>query len=179
MNPSSRLFRSRTMHSRRGSLPAPSETPVLADAPTDSHLSEQALALVWRKPSSVASDDHAYASEQTEDEEEFEEITYDELRLSICPADPAHFAPVFGERTCCPCLEQLQIGAAHRLPARLRPFPPHPLAHVPCTPAKALSSFPEEVSRSPHPLAPPRVHQPRARSRASACCRPKAFLRFV
>ncbi|KAI0720030.1 hypothetical protein C8T65DRAFT_736201 [Cerioporus squamosus] len=28
-------------------------------------------------------------------EEDFEEISYDELRLSLCPADPAHFAPVF------------------------------------------------------------------------------------
>ena len=33
-----------------------------------------------------------------EEDDEFEEITYDELRLSLCPADPAHFAPVFGER---------------------------------------------------------------------------------
>ncbi|KAI1782302.1 hypothetical protein LXA43DRAFT_1145599 [Ganoderma leucocontextum] len=35
------------------------------------------------------SDDLLLASEQ--EDEEFEEITYDELRLSLCPADPANF----------------------------------------------------------------------------------------
>ena len=97
MNPSARLFRSRMAHIHHGSLLASTEPGPLVDSPTDSPLSEQALALVLRKPWSDPEDDHASTSEQTDDDEEFEEITYDELRLSICPADPAHFAPVFGE----------------------------------------------------------------------------------
>ena len=84
-------------HIHHGSLLASTEPGPLVDSPTDSPLSEQALALVLRKPWSDPEDDHASTSEQTDDDDEFEEITYDELRLSICPADPAHFAPVFGE----------------------------------------------------------------------------------
>ena len=97
MLPSARLFRPRTMHSHRRPLPPSSAPSPLADSTADRPSSEQALVLARKRAPSDASDDPAYASEQTEDEEEFEEITYDELRLSICPADPAHFAPVFGE----------------------------------------------------------------------------------
>ena len=84
-------------HSPDSSLPpsaGPSSLSHLADSPP----SDQSLALVRRRSLSVDSDDPGYAPDpKADDDEDFEEITYDELRLSICPADPAHFAPVFGE----------------------------------------------------------------------------------
>ncbi|OJT02712.1 hypothetical protein TRAPUB_6706 [Trametes pubescens] len=55
-------------------------------------LSGQALAS--GKTLGAALEDYASLPEHVE-EDDFEEISYDELRLSLCPADPAHFAPVF------------------------------------------------------------------------------------
>ncbi|KAH9898156.1 hypothetical protein C8Q73DRAFT_388339 [Cubamyces lactineus] len=43
----------------------------------------------------VAEEDYPNSAEYIDDEE-FEEISYDELRLSIYPADPAHLASLFG-----------------------------------------------------------------------------------
>ena len=72
----------------------PSSLSHLADSPP----SDQSLTRVRARSLSVDSDDPGYAPDpRADDDDDFEEITYDELRLSICPADPAHFAPVFGE----------------------------------------------------------------------------------
>lgn len=95
MHPSTHLFQSRLAHGRRGSLRVSAELSPPADTHTDRPPSEQALALIPRKAPGTSTDGLADASEPLE--EDFEEILYDELRLSLCPADPAHFAPVFGE----------------------------------------------------------------------------------
>ena len=96
MHPSKHFFQLSLASGRQGSLRASAEPSPLSATFTDSPPSEQAFALIPTKPPGTSSDDLILASEQVD--EEFEEITYDELRLSLCPADPAHFAPVFGEQ---------------------------------------------------------------------------------
>ena len=95
MHPSKHFFQLRLASGRQGSLRASAAPSPLSATFTDSPPSEQAFAHIPTKPPGTSSDDLILASEQVD--EEFEEITYDELRLSLCPADPAHFAPVFGE----------------------------------------------------------------------------------
>ena len=99
MHPSRHFFHSRLANGRRGSLRVSTEPSPLSASFTsaDTSPAEQAsFALSPTKVSGEPSDDLTLAPEQEDDD--FEEITYDELRLSLCPADPAHFAPVFGER---------------------------------------------------------------------------------
>ena len=108
MHPSRHLFQSRIAHSRHGSLRASTESSPLADIHTDRPPSEQALALIPGKDLSATSDALIPSPEPVE--EEFEEISYDELRLSLCPADPAHFAPVFGESSQPFCHETIMTG---------------------------------------------------------------------
>lgn len=90
MHPSGLLFHSRAASSHQGSLRDSTDLSSLAGTSTDRPSSEQVLALATRP-----SDIHQRTPELLE--EDFEEISYDELRLSLCPADPAHFAPVFGQ----------------------------------------------------------------------------------
>lgn len=110
-------------------------------------LSEQALAS--GKTLGAALEDYASLPEHIE-EDDFEEISYDELRLSLCPADPAHFAPVFGEfgqyHT---SLRELTLDRC-RLPASIQPHASIalPLVHLP--PPKAIPSFPQATTRRTH-----------------------------
>ena len=103
MHPSGLLFHSRVASTHQGELRDPTDLSSLAGTSTDRHSSEQALALVPRD-----SDIHPHTPEPLE--EDFEEISYDELRLSLCPADPAHFAPVFGEYSQPLCHETIMTG---------------------------------------------------------------------
>ncbi|RPD82316.1 hypothetical protein L226DRAFT_22641 [Lentinus tigrinus ALCF2SS1-7] len=86
MHPPGHLFQSKVASSHRGLLRDSANVSSLAA--TNASSSEQVLALV-----PCPSDIHPHTPEPLE--EDFEEISYDELRLSLCPADPAHFAPVF------------------------------------------------------------------------------------
>ncbi|TBU63700.1 hypothetical protein BD310DRAFT_520462 [Dichomitus squalens] len=93
MHPSKPSLQSRLANGRQGSLRASAGPSPLSATFTDNPPSEQAFALIPTSPSGAPSEGLPLASEQ--ENEEFEEITYDELRLSLCPADTAHFAPVF------------------------------------------------------------------------------------
>lgn len=98
MHPSRSFFQSRLASGRHGSLRVSAEPSPLSASftSTDNPSPEQDFALNPTKVLGEPSDDLVLAPEQAD--EGFEEITYDELRLSLCPADPTHFAPVFGER---------------------------------------------------------------------------------
>ena len=71
-------------------------TEPVALAGTHCLLSGQATTLGKTSFGAVAEEDYPNSTEYIDDEE-FEEISYDELRLSIYPADPAHLASLFGE----------------------------------------------------------------------------------
>ncbi|KAI0361363.1 hypothetical protein OH77DRAFT_420318 [Trametes cingulata] len=62
---------------------------------TDAHTLPSEQAFSSGKTSGAASEDHTYSPKPVE-EDEFVEISYDDLRLSIYPADPAHLAALFG-----------------------------------------------------------------------------------
>ncbi len=102
MHPPSHLFRSSRSSSHQSSLRDSADFSSLAGSSTDRPSSEQVLALVPH-PSDIP-----HTPEPLE--EEFEEISYDELRLSLCPADPAHFAPVFGESVHSLCYGSIVMG---------------------------------------------------------------------
>ena len=123
------LVRSSDAHSRQGSPRASTELSPLADSHTDRSPSEQALrlALIPRKDPGTHTGQLVLASEPLE--EDFEEISYDELRLSLCPADPAHFAPVFGEYALAPDHRTIVMGT--RIQTINGPTtPPFCLAHA-------------------------------------------------
>ena len=108
MPPSRSFFQSRLASDRHGSLRVSAEPSPLSASftSTDNPSPEQDFARNPTKVPGEPSDDLVLAPEQADEEFEFEEITYDELRLSLCPADPAHFAPVFGE---CPSIVLIEV----------------------------------------------------------------------
>ncbi len=108
MHPSHHFFQSRLANGRNGSRRVSTEPSPLSASFTSTDIPTPEQASFVLSPTKVPgepSDDLILAPEQ--DDEDFEEITYDELRLSLCPADPAHFAPVFGEHPSIVPIEEL------------------------------------------------------------------------
>ncbi len=119
MHPSTHLQLSGLARGRQGSLRVSTDPSPLADDRTDRPPPEQTLVLVPQTPPATSSAEAALAPEPVE--EDFEEISYDELRLSLCPADTTHFAPVFGEyaptdRSAIVMRPRIQTTNAHIIP---------------------------------------------------------------
>ncbi|KAI9060544.1 hypothetical protein FKP32DRAFT_1655854, partial [Trametes sanguinea] len=74
-------------------LPSSSSTPILFK-PAPYQVRDLGLTLASVQTFGTVKEDISYAPEHIE-EDDFEEISYDELRLSLCSADPAHFVSLF------------------------------------------------------------------------------------
>ena len=126
------------------------------------------------------SDQLVLASEQLE--EDFEEISYDELRLSICPADPAHFAPVFGEYALVLVYRTIVMRIVYRLSAGLPPFYPLSLTLVSPSTEEAISSVAPKISWGHRPFTTSRGYKlgRRVRTRRRPCrCHPESIHRVL
>ncbi|KAH9846862.1 hypothetical protein C2E23DRAFT_788603, partial [Lenzites betulinus] len=92
-------------------LPRASSTAATRTRPCPHRSAIRGLAFGPGKTYCAAPEDYAHTPEHLE--EDFEEISYDELRLSICAADPAYFAAVFGA-------DYQPVGRNHSLLSRSR-----------------------------------------------------------